>query len=478
MPRPVLTPEEMKAAEQAVFDSGVDSFEVMRRAGLAVAEFLHANFPQGRIQVLCGPGGNGGDGFIAAAHLQRQWRDVEVFSTLAPEELRGDPAKAAAEWNGPVRSLEEALTAPHDIVLDGLFGGGLSGPLDGGAAQLAARNSPVVAIDVPSGLDGLTGQPLGTCFKAAATVTFAALRPAHVLAPGLAFSGQVVAMDIGVPAQSSVFENSPALWIAQLPQPGLEGHKHKRGHLKVVSGGPANTGAARLAARAGLRAGAGLVTVLSPPAAVIVNASHLTAEMLVSLNSPDTFAEACDSASAVVLGPAAGVNEATGEHVGILLDSPARAVLDADALSVVAMRDKLFAKLRPNDLLTPHIGEFNRLFPGLLDQSINKIEAVREAAKRAGCVVLLKGPDTVIAAPDGAAVVNTHATPWLATAGTGDVLAGTAGGFVAQGVDPLPAAAMASWIHGEAGRRIGPGLLASDLESYMPGILKDLHAAR
>ena len=319
MVRQVLTPAEMKSAEQAVFADGVDSFDVMFRAGQAVAQFLHANWPQGRVQVLCGPGGNGGDGFVAASELKRQWRDVEVFSVEPLETLKGDPARAAAEWTGPVRPLEEALTADHDIVLDGLFGGGLSRALEGAAAQLAERNSPVVSIDVPSGLDGLTGQPLGPCFKAMGTLTFAALRPAHILSPGLAYCGQVAVADIGVSFGSSVFENSPSLWFTQLPHPGVDGHKHRRGHLKVVSGGATHTGAARLAARAGLRAGAGLVTVLSPPSATLVNASHLTAEMLVSLNSPEAFEQACETASAVVLGPAAGVNAQTAAHIKTLL---------------------------------------------------------------------------------------------------------------------------------------------------------------
>ena len=405
MARPVLTPEEMKSAEQALFQGGVDSFDVMRRAGQAVGEFLHVNWPQGRIQVLCGPGGNGGDGFIAAAELKRQWRDVDVFCLVDPKSLSGDPAKAAAYWDGPVRPIAEALSAPHDIVLDGLFGGGLARPLDDTCAQLAARGGLTVSIDVPSGLDGLTGRPLGTCFRANATLTFAALRPAHVLSPGMAYCGKVGVAEIGVPFQTAVFENGPGLWHNKLPHPALDGHKHARGHLKVVSGGIANTGAARLAARAGLRAGAGLVTVLSPPAALMANAAHLTSEMLASLDTLQAFRNECETASAVVLGPAAGISEATEQKIAALLDSSAAAVLDADALTVIAQdAGSLFSKLRPGDLLTPHIGEFNRLFPDILARSVNKIEAVREAAHKSGCVVLLKGPDTVIATPEGSAV--------------------------------------------------------------------------
>lgn len=476
MSRPILTPDEMRAAEQAVFDTGTDSFDVMRLAGTAVAEFLHGNWPTGRIQVLCGPGGNGGDGFIAAATLKQKWRDVEVFSVGDVDALSGDVAKAAKLWGGPVRPLGEALEVPHEITLDALFGGGLSRPLEGEAAALAGRPGLVVSVDVPSGLAGLTGVPMGPCFRAAATMTFAALRPAHVLQPGASFCGNVAVADIRVPIETNVREDSPALWGRMMPRPGGESHKHTRGHLAVVSGGMAQTGAARLAARAGLRAGAGLVTVLSPPSAMMVNAAHLTAVMLRSISDPDALKTECEGKTAVVIGPAAGISGETRTAVEALLGLDMPVVLDADALTVFREEPKaLFGKLRASDVMTPHVGEFGRLFGDLLETSINRIEAVRAAAGIAGCVVLLKGADTVIAAPDGRVVVNNHATPWLATAGSGDVLAGIIGGLVAQGMDSLEAAAMGAWVHGEAGRRVGAGLIAEDLEAMLPNILSALH---
>ena len=476
MGRPILTPQEMRAAEEALFKGGTDSFELMQRAGNAVAEFVHAKWPEGRIQILCGPGGNGGDGFIAAAKLAELWRKVDVFCLIDRAELTGDAARAAAAWDGDVRPLQEALEAPHDIVLDALFGGGLSRPLEGVCAQLAERGGRVVSIDVPSGIDGLTARPLGPCFRAEGTITFAALRPAHMLMPAAAYCGGVFVADIGVPVHTQLLENSPLLWGRGLPQPGQGTHKHARGHLAVMSGGVSTTGAARLAARAGLRAGAGLVTLLSPPDAIAVNASHLTAIMLKQVSSAEEFRSALEAASVSILGPAAGVNEATRLHVEALLASPAKAVLDADALTVFAQDpESLYRQLRPGDLITPHIGEFKRLFGDLLETEANKVEAARAAAKLAGCVVLLKGPDTVIASPDGTAIVNTHATRWLATAGSGDVLAGIAGGLMAQGVETFAAASMAAWLHGEAGRRIGAGLIAEDLEAELPDILSALH---
>lgn len=478
MGRPILTPQEMREAEQAVIDSGTGRFTLMQRAGEAVAEFVHAHWPEGSIQVLCGPGGNGGDGFVAAARLVAFWRRVEVFCSCPVSELRGDTARAAALWEGEVKRLEDALNTEPDLVIDALYGAGLSRPLDGAAAMLALRGGRVISIDVPSGIDGLTARPLGLAFHAEASVTFSALRPAHVLSPASSHCGTAVVADIGVPAVTRLMENSPSLWHPALPRPSASIHKHRRGHLKVISGGPCNTGASRLAARAGLRAGAGLVTILTPPDAALVHAMQLTAIMLVPVATADEVARHAELASVVIIGPAAGLGEATRDNVRALLAGPARAVLDADALTVFSRDpDVLFAELRPSDILTPHEGEFLRLFGDLIPETANKVEAVRAAARRAGCVVLLKGGDTVIARPDGEAIVNTHATPWLATAGSGDVLAGLIGGIMSQDVDTFTAASIAVWLHGEAGRRAGPGLIAEDLESYIPAVLRALHGA-
>ena len=476
MGRPILTPQEMLAAEQAVINSGTNRFTLMQRAGEAVAEFVHAHWPDGHIQVLCGPGGNGGDGFIAAAKLAKLWRKVDVYCTHPVSELTGDTAEAARQWEGPVHKLEEALNTEPELVIDALFGAGLKRPLEGPAAMLALRGGRIISVDVPSGIDGYTAKPLGPAFQAEATITFAALRPAHVLLPGSAFSGAVMVADIGVPVQTRLAENSPALWHSQMPQPGFGVHKYQRGHLKVVSGGPWNTGAARLTARAGLRAGAGLVTMLSPPEAAGVHAAHLTAIMLAPFQAADDLSAYAARATAMVIGPAAGLTEATKHNVEALLKSPARVLLDADALTVFGDNpEALFKLLRPTDILTPHEGEFSRLFGDLLASSDNKVEATRAAAAKAGCVVLLKGADTVIAQPDGNALVNTHATRWLATAGSGDVLAGIIAGFMAQGVDTFVSAAIGCWLHGEAGRRVGAGLIAEDIEKQLPIILSALH---
>ena len=271
--------------------------------------------------------------------------------------------------------------------------------------------------------------------------------------------------------------NGPDLWAARFPWPSDDGHKHDRGRLVVVSGGASHTGAARLAARAGLRVGAGLVTMLSPPGAVLVNAAHLEAVMLRAFANPAALAEACETASAVIIGPAAGVGEGTCANLRALLAGQAPLVLDADALTSFADDPAaLFAHLRPLDVLTPHEGEFERLFPGLLAEG--RKAAARKAAARSGAVVLLKGPRTLIATPQGATVENRNASPFLATAGSGDVLAGIIGGLIAQGMASFDAACAAAWLHGEAARSFGPGLIAEDLPGLLPPVLKGLWEAR
>ena len=368
--------------------------------------------------------------------------------------------------------------------MDALFGAGLSRPLEGEARHFAdwsARfRSSVVAIDVPSGLHGDTGSGFDShTVHAALTVTFFRKKPAHVLMPARVLCGEVVVADIGIPGTalsgSKLFENGPALWA--YPWPKADGHKYARGHCVVVSGPAHATGAARLAARGALRIGAGLVSVASPPDAVAINAAALTAIMVKPFSGAAGLAELLKDKrlNSVVIGPGCGVGRATQELVAAVLAGEAAVVLDADALT--SFQDDpaaLFRLLRQPAVLTPHEGEFERLFKGVLAKSQNKIEAARAAAAMAGCTVLLKGADTVIAAPDGRATVNSNAPPALATAGSGDVLAGFIGGLMAQRLDPYRAACAAAWLHGEAAFRFGPGLIAEDLPEMLPAALRAL----
>lgn len=478
----ILTVTQMRAADTAAVARGATVSELMERAGRAVADAVSARYTYCPTAVLCGPGDNGGDGYVAARILRRRGWPVWV-EELAPPQTPAAQA-AAARWRGETLPLS-AADRQAGLLIDALFGAGLSRPLAGPALSRAraseGRHRPVVAVDVPSGLDGDTGRPVGdVAFHADLTVTFHRKKPAHVLATGRAYCGEVVVADIGLgDAVSNSWENTPALWAAKFPWPTPLSHKHARGRLIVVGGDAWSTGAARLAARAGLRIGAGLVTVMSPPDALMVYASHLEAVMLKPFESDLALETAASDVDAAVIGPAAGVDEDTVNNVLALARTGAALVLDADALTVFRDDpDELFSALDRDDILTPHAGEFERLFPGLLRSSPERITAVREAARLAGSVVLLKGPDTAVAAPDGRVAVATNAAPWLATAGSGDVLAGFIGGLAAQGMDSFEAACAGAWIHGEAGAAFGPGLTAEDLPGLAPPVLRRLYEAR
>lgn len=474
----ILSIEEMGRADAAAIASGTPAEILMERAGAAVADAICARWTPRPTAVLCGPGANGGDGYVVARLLKK--RGWPVWSETLGLPTRPDAAAKAAAWRGRTMAL-----APDDgeaqLVVDALFGAGLSRPLDGVALQRAqhADARRVVAVDVPSGFDGDTGRPRGeAAFAAALTVTFHRKKRAHVLYPGKACCGEIVVADIGLgETQATLFVNAPGLWLARYPWPRPTAHKNDRGRVAVVSGGPWNTGAARLSARGALRIGAGVVTVLASPDALAPNAAHLEAVMLRPIDSEGELVRAGEDADVVVIGPAAGVGPATTARLHALARTGAAMVVDADALT--SFRDdpgRLFSGLDRDDVMTPHPGEFERIFPGLLQASTTRIDAAREAAGRAGCVVLLKGPDTVVAAPDGRSAVNTVKAPWLATAGSGDVLAGFVAGLIAQGMESFDAACAAAWIHSEAGCAFGPGLIAEDLPGLAPGVLKRLYA--
>ncbi|MDP3489990.1 MAG: NAD(P)H-hydrate dehydratase [Phenylobacterium sp.] len=476
----ILTVAEMAAADRAAVAAGTSPLDLMARAGAAVAGAVVCRFAPCETIVLCGPGDNGGDGYVIARLLAEQGWPVRVAACAAP---RSESARImAAQWRGATLDLAGEVEA--ELYIDALFGAGLSGPLTGDVARvvqhLNATPERVVAVDVPSGLPGDTGQPQGVCGRAALTVTFHARKPAHVLEPGRGRCGEVIVADIGLSGtEAGLFENGPELWAQRFPWPTAASHKHARGRLVVVSGSAWNTGAARLAARAGLRIGAGVVTVLSPMDALPVNAAHLEAIMLRPFDTEAELEVLATEVDAAVIGPAAGVNETTLMNVLALARTGAALVLDADAITVFQQDpEELFSVLDRDDVLTPHPGEFERLFPGVIDAAPERISATRRAAQLADAVVLLKGPDTVVAAPDGRAAVALNGSPWLATAGSGDVLAGFIGGLVAQGMDSFEAACAAAWIHAEAAHAHGPGLIAEDLPGLTPTVLETLYVAR
>lgn len=481
----ILTNTQMRAADAAAIAAGTPGFDLMTRAGEAVARAVEARWPTGTVVVLCGPGGNGGDGFVAAERLRAAGRTVRVASMASPSAMKGDSALAAQAWSGPTERVRPGLFAGAAVIVDALFGAGLDRPLEAGVQTLlraaAASGAPMLAVDLPSGLNGDTGAPMGYAPPCAVTVTFHRKKPAHVLLPGRELCGDILVADIGLeaPRNAHLLENSPALWSARMAWPTAAAHKHARGRVIVVSGDVAATGAARLAARGALRIGAGVVTVLSPPEALLVNGAHLEAVMLRPFETDIELEAAAAMVDAAVIGPAAGVNESTVSNLFALARTGAGLVIDADALTVFSEDpEEMYSVLDRDDVLTPHAGEFERLFPGLLKSSPERITATRTAAKRAGTVVLLKGFDTVIAAPDGRAVVNTNGSPWLATAGAGDVLAGFIAGLIAQGLDSFDAVCAAVWIHAEAAAAFGPGLISEDLPGLVPPVLARLYQGR
>ena len=476
----LLMPAEMAAADRAAIAAGVPGVQLMENAGRGVAETVLERWLPRRVTVLCGPGNNGGDGFVAARHLAAAGWPVRLGLLGERDGLAGDAAHHAALWRGPVSPLGPDLLDDAGLVVDAIFGAGLSRDVEGVARAvieaLAARPVPVVAVDVPSGLDGATGAVRGAAAPATVTVTFFRKKPGHLLMPGRALCGEAVLVDIGIPTRAleaiapKTHENGPALWLDAYPWPRLDAHKYKRGHA-LIAGGEVMTGAARLAARGAQRIGAGLVTLAAPAAAWPVYAAALTGIIVRPVARPEDFAELLADArrNAILIGPGAGATPATRHHVAAALATKRAVVLDADALTVFSDKPHaLFAAIAGPTVLTPHEAEFQRLFSLAGD----KLARARAAASLSAAVVLLKGPDTVIAAPDGRAVINANAPADLATAGSGDVLAGLVTGLLAQGLDPFRAAAAACWLHGEAATTFGPGLVAEDIVGCLPQTLR------
>ncbi|PRD41346.1 bifunctional ADP-dependent NAD(P)H-hydrate dehydratase/NAD(P)H-hydrate epimerase [Phyllobacterium phragmitis] len=495
----LLTPREMGEADRLAIAAGpYDGYALMRNAGVSIVGALLERFPDaGRIAVLCGPGNNGGDGYVAAKLLSETGLAVACFRNHAPRE-NSAAFLAAADYEGPVHSLEDFAASEFDLIIDAFYGAGLARSIEGIERSIIdavnAANVPVVSVDLPSGISGASGATLGAAFKAILTVTFFRKKPGHVLQPGRDRCGEILVTDIGIGERvldaiaPQCFENTPHLWHQAFPTLSADIHKYRRGHAVIFSGGLTATGATRLSARAAARIGAGAVTVLSPPDALLVHAAHLTSIML---RRTEAVADAVNfirerKVFSAVLGPGFGDFARIRELVPALLDKCETGeafkglVLDADALTAFEDDpDQLFRAAGETDanalVLTPHEGEFHRLFGTIgADQALSKLEKARHASKRANAIIIYKGPDTVIAAPDGRAAINTNATPLLATAGSGDVLAGMVSGMLAQRMPTFEAAAAAVWLHADAAKRFGPGLIAEDLPEMLPEVLADL----
>jgi ADP-dependent NAD(P)H-hydrate dehydratase / NAD(P)H-hydrate epimerase len=477
----VLKVAQMNAADRLTIAAGTPGALLMQRAGEAVVRELMRRWTPRPVTVLCGPGNNGGDGFVAAILLAQSGWTVHLALLGDINALRGDAQHHAQRWTGRVEPLTAQVIDAAELVVDSIFGSGLSRRLDPQVSEALScatqRGIPIIAVDVPSGVMGDSGEDLGAA-AAVCTVTFASKKPGHLLLPGRDLCGDIVVADIGIPQAVldslpiDTWENTPGLWREELPQLHATGNKYSRGHALLYGGYPM-TGAARMAARSAARTGAGLTTIAVPEKAFAVYASALTSIMVQPLSQDQDFTGLLKDPryTAFSIGPGSGINDATRERTLAMLQTGRPVVLDADAISVFSARaDELFQAIRGPCVITPHDGEFKRIF----DPSGDKLTRALRAARRSGAVVVLKGADTVIAAPDGRAIINGNAPATLATAGSGDVLGGIILGLLAQGMDAFRASAAGVWMHGAAAAAFGPGLLGEDLPDLLPAVLKRL----
>lgn len=479
----LLTVADMARADGDAIASGISGAGLMEAAGAAVVEQIRGRWAARPVAVLCGPGNNGGDGFVVARLLAQAGWPVTLALLGPRDRLSGDARLNSDRWDGSVLALSPDVLEGAELVVDALFGAGLNrAPTGDARATIEALNlgdAPCVSIDVPSGVHGDSGAVLGAAPRARLTVTFFRRKPGHLLMPGRDLAGEIVVADIGIPSgvltgiAPRTFANQPSLWLDRFPWPHASDHKFSRGH-GLIAGGTEMTGAARLAARAAMRIGAGICTIASRPEVSSIYAADNPGILTKPVSNAAEFAALLDDErkNAVLVGPGGGLNRTTRDMALAALAAGRATVLDADGLSVFSDDPAVLHRAVANKpcLITPHDGEFRRLFRHVGD----RLSRARAASEECGAVVLLKGVDTVIAAPDGRAAINNNAPPDLATAGAGDVLAGIALGLLAQGVNPFDAGCMAAWIHGEAARAFGPGLIAGDIPEGLPGVMRVL----
>lgn len=492
-----LTVEEMRRAETLAMAAGISGERLMTAAGEAVFQEVTRRWSPRSVVVLCGPGNNGGDGFVVARLLKAVGWPVRVGLWGNQASLPGDAARQAQLWTGPVETLSPHLIATADLLVDALFGTGLSRCLDNELSDILAtisQKTPIIAVDIPSGVGGDDGlvqgatgniseiQAQGLAVKADVTVTFCRAKPGHYLWPGSALAGEVVVADIGISDDiiqkiaPKIAVNDPTLWQEHLPRLLKNTHKYQRGYA-VINAGATMTGAARLAARAAMRSGAGIVAVACPPETASLYGLALETAVIKPVVTPEEFTKIITDrrVGAILVGPGNGVSPVTHDRCLAALRTGHPVIIDADGITALSKDKKLLENKKINNLLiTPHEGEFAQLFGPMPEAKGNKLARARLAARQSGALVLLKGPDTVVAHPDGRVIVNTNGLPDLATAGSGDVLAGTILGLAAQGMPLFSAACAAVFMQGAAARIYGPGLIASDLPDLLPQVLQRL----
>lgn len=473
MQNQLLSVQEMYEADKRAIDGGISGLELMENAGAAITREILKRYAPQHVLILCGPGNNGGDGFVVARLLEQHGIPVKILLLGQVQSLGGDAFANAQRWTGKIYPLCAEEICQTDLVVDAIFGAGLARDTEGDAFNclkaVEALNVPILAVDVPSGVDGNSGQVRGMALQADVTVTFARPKVGHHLYPAKTLCGELVVADIGI--NERVIEAIDPQTIINSPQslypwPKNDGHKYGRGHVLIL-GGTDMTGAARLASLSARRIGAGLTTIACDPTAYDIY-RQCEPGNIISQTPPTTLYQ--DPRKNVVLcGPGMGLDTRAEETVRDLLKADKKLVLDADALTLMSQMNR--PKRAEETLITPHEGEFARLFP---DLSGSKLERAQTAAQLTGYTVLLKGADTVISSPSGRSVINDNATPWLATAGSGDCLAGICAGLMAQGLNGFDAACLGAWIHGQCAKEFGPGLIAEDIAAMIPKVLKSL----
>lgn len=493
----LLRVEEMRRAEGLALAEGTSSERLMSAAGEAVFREILSRWSLRQVTVLCGPGNNGGDGFVVAQLLAAAGWPVRLGLWGDRAQLTAEAACQAQLWTGPIEPLSPQLVTGAELIVDAVFGIGLNRRIDNelaGIFALILPQIPVIAVDIPSGVGGDDGLVpgaggnlaeilmLGLSIKADVTVTFCRAKPGHYLWPGSALAGEVVVADIGISDDiiqkigPKIAVNHPALWQGELPQLLENTHKYQRGYA-VINAGATLTGAARLAARAAMRMGAGIVAVASPPEAVSLYSLALETAVIKPVVTTDDFAKIIGDkrVGAILVGPGNGVSLGTQDRCLAALGTGRPVIIDADGITALSNDEKLFNNSNLNNILiTPHEGEFARLFGPIPEAKGSKLARARLAARQSGAIVLLKGSDTVVAHPDGRTIINANGLADLATAGTGDVLAGTILGLAAQGMPLFSAACAAIFLQGDAARIYGPGLIASDLPDLLPQALKNI----
>ncbi len=481
----LLDADQSRAADRAAITQGVSTESLMENAGRAVADLICETYHQCPALIVCGVGNNGGDGFVVARILRERGWPVTVTVIGNDNAIEGAAILALHKYEehyGRTLLFDESMLHGQELIVDAIYGTGLSRSIAGATRDaieaLNASGLPIISVDIPSGINASTGEVMGAAVRATHTVTFVRPKLGHVLLPGKAYTGGLHVFDIGIAGenvQADYFLNSPVLWAHNFTTPTPESHKYSRGHALVIGAGLGYTGATKLGALGALRAGSGLVSVVCAPDVLPVYAASLTSVMTKpasDLKQLDALLEDKNT-SAVLIGPGCGANEVTREKTLRILASKKPCVIDADALSAFKSTPKtLFTAVEGPVVLTPHEGEFTRLFAF----EGPKHERARDAAEVSNAVVVYKGNDTVIAAPDGRIAINAEAPVWLATAGSGDVLSGIITGLLAQGMPAFEAACAGVWIHSRAAALFGPGLIAEDIPSSVPGVLKALYS--